>query len=69
MNAPAPINMMTNEPSEEAFRRDLPDFNLGLTRGPSFMENDPNALRAPQLIQQKSSNDFLLSSKEMNNYR
>lgn len=64
MNAPAPINMMTSEPSEESLRRDLPDFTLGLSRGPSYRENDLSALRAPQLIQQKSSNDFLLSSKE-----
>jgi hypothetical protein len=68
MNAQAPINMMNTMPSEEALRRDLPEFSLGLSRGPSFRENDPSALRAPQLVQQKSSNDFLMSSKLRDDY-
>ena len=63
MNAQEPINMMNQEVPDESMRQNLSPFGLGLSRGPSYRENDMGTLRAPQLIQQKSSmNDFLFPS-------
>lgn len=60
--APEPINMMTGD-SDNSMGRPLSNYGLNLSRDPSFINSDPGYLRAPSFNQQRSSNDFLYSSK------
>jgi len=62
LSAQKPINLMNQDMPNEELRSDMQPFSMELSRGPSFMESNPDILRLPSMDRQKSSNDFLFNS-------
>jgi len=62
LSAQKPINLMNHDMPNEELRADMQPFSMDLSRGPSFIESNPDILRLPSMHHQKSSNDFLFNS-------
>lgn len=62
LSAQKPLNLMNQDIPNEELRADMQPFNMDLSRGPSFVESNPDFMRLPSMGRQKSSNDFLFNS-------